>query len=128
MSKTLLIIEDDPYVLRFYERLFRLHNCIVEMASSGEEGLEKAKKLKPPLILMDIMMPKMNGLEVLEKIKADPETKDSVVIMLSNFGEEEIIKKAKGLGAENYIIKSKVSDEELLAVVDKYIGTSTGSR
>lgn len=125
MSKTLLIIEDDPFVLRFYERLFRLHNYAVEMASNGEEGIEKAKKLKSPLILMDIMMPKMNGLEVLERIKGNPETKDSVVVMLSSFGEEETIKKAQGLGAEDYIIKSKVSDEELLAVVDKYIERST---
>ena len=118
----ILIVEDDPYVRRFYERLYRVAEVDhqIEMAADGEEGLAKAKTFKPTLILLDIMMPKMDGFEVLERLKADPETADIVVVMLTALGDEESAKRATSLGAAGFIVKSEVPYEELLRTVDKY--------
>lgn len=119
---TILIVEDDPYVRNFYDRLFRIGSSHkVVMAGSGEEGLKLAKEQKPDLVLLDIMMPGMNGLEVLEKLKAETETKDLTVVILTNFGEEEFVKKAVALGATSFIVKSEIEGEQLLKLVDKYI-------
>jgi twitching motility two-component system response regulator PilH len=120
MSKILLIIEDDPYVQRFYERLFRWHDYAVELAKDGEEGITKAKALKPSLILLDIVLPGMNGIQILEKLKKDPETKNLSIVMLTNIDDEATVKKAVELGAIDFIVKSSASEEQLLAVVDKY--------
>jgi len=120
MQKVLLIIEDDPYVQRFYERLFRWHDYAVEIAKDGNEGITKAKALMPILILLDIVLPNMNGIQVLEKLKSDPHTKGLSVVMLTNIDEDEMVKKAADMGALDFIVKSSASEEDLLTIVDKY--------
>jgi CheY-like chemotaxis protein len=120
MAKTILIVEDDPYVQRFYDRLFKQHEYSVVLASGGEEGLAKARELKPALILLDVMMPGMNGIEVLEKLKSDPETKDLTVIMLTNVDEDDMVKKAAQLGARDFIVKADATGEALVAIVNGY--------
>jgi CheY-like chemotaxis protein len=121
MNKTLLVVEDDVVLQRFYERLFRLHDYSVILASDGADGMEKAKKFLPSLILLDIMMPVSNGLDMLEKLKGDPETKELPVVLLTNFGEAMIIEKAMKLGAKEYLIKSDITDDKLMEVVEKYV-------
>lgn len=118
MSK-ILIIEDDPYVRRMYKRLFAFQNHQVDMAENGEEGLKKAKSSQPSLILLDVVMPGMNGLEVLKKLKKDPETAGASVLLLTNFGEEATVKEATSLGAEGVLVKSNVSPEEVIDEVNK---------
>jgi CheY-like chemotaxis protein len=120
MSNVLLIIEDDPYVQRFYQRLFRFHDYAVEIAGNGTEGFTKAKALKPALILLDIVMPGANGIQVLGQLKNDPDTKNVPVVMLTNIDDSETIQKAVALGAIDFIIKSSAPEEQLLAIVDKY--------
>jgi CheY-like chemotaxis protein len=120
MSNVLLIIEDDPYVQRFYQRLFRFHEYAVEIAGNGEDGLTKAKSLLPKLILLDIVMPGANGIQVLGKLKDDPDTKNIPVVMLTNIDDSETIKRAVELGAIDFIIKSSAPEEQLLAIVSKY--------
>ena len=120
MSK-ILIIEDDPYVLRFYGRLFSLGKYEVETASGGKEGLEKAKASKPNLILLDIMMPELDGFAVLRKLKADPATKDIEVIMLTNLSDTDSYKKALELGANGYLVKIDNPPEKLIDEVEKHI-------
>ena len=127
MSDILLIVEDDPYVRRFYERLFRFHDYTVELAANGEEGLEKARALKPSLILLDVVMPGQDGIQILEKLKKDPNTKNIVTLMLTNIDEEETMKKAQKLGAMDFIIKSSASEEDLLAIVNKYFKKNQGN-
>lgn len=117
----LLIIEDDPFVQRFYERLFRLNNYETEIVSDGEEGILKAKLLKPDLILLDIILPKINGLDVLKRLKEDPSTKDFTVVMLTNLSDNEVAKKAAELGANGFIIKSQIPPEKLPEKVHEYI-------
>lgn len=120
MSK-ILIIEDDPYVLRFYTRLFALGNYEVDMAGSGEEGLKKAKESKPDIILLDIMMPEMDGFVVLKELKGDPETKDCEVIMLTNLSDTDSYKKAIELGANGYLVKVNNPPEKLIEEVERHI-------
>lgn len=119
--KSVLIIEDDPYILRFYERLFAHEEYHIELVASGAEGLVKAKALLPGLILLDLMMPGMDGIAVLEKLKGDDLTRDISVIMLTNFGEEEMVKKSIALGASAFLIKSNIPPDKLLLVVEQYV-------
>jgi CheY-like chemotaxis protein len=121
MNNRVLIIEDDPYVRRFYEKLFRLSKYKVKTAKGAEEGLAKAKATHPDLILLDIMMPKINGLEVLQKLKSDPVTYDCKVVMLTVLEDKETVRKAASLGADGYIIKSSASPKELIKIVSKYL-------
>lgn len=116
-----LIIEDDPYVRKFYERLALFNKYNVELAANGTEGIEKAKSLKPTLIFLDIMMPEMSGLEVLRRLKNDPETKDIAVIMLTNYGDSETVKEAASLGAGGFIIKSNIEPEQLGKEIERYL-------
>ncbi len=117
----ILIIEDDPYVRNLYQRIFSFQKHIITIAADGPEGLEAAKRDKPNLILLDIMMPKMNGLEVLAKLKEDETTKSITVLMLTNFGEEKIVSEAIANGAEGVLIKSDFAPDKLVAEVEKYI-------
>ena len=117
----LLIIEDDPYVRRLYEKLFRLQNYEIISASDGLEGLEKARSVKPDLILLDIIMPKLDGITVLRKLKEDPETANLQVIILTNIEDEKIAREAANLGAQGFIIKSQIPTEMLPEKINQYL-------
>lgn len=118
--KRVLIFEDDPYVQRLYQRLFAFKDYEVELASDGGEGLARAKKFAPNIILLDIMMPKINGLVLLRSLKEDPETKAVPVLVLTNVGETETIEQARRLGATEYLIKADFTPEQLLREVNKH--------
>ena len=115
----ILIIEDDVLVARMYQKVFSFEGMEVEVANDGIEGVEKARTLKPDLIVCDVMMPKMNGLEVLDQLKSDPETKDIPVIMLTNLSGTQDAEKALSRGAISYMVKSKYKPREVAAEVKK---------
>jgi len=121
MAKILLIVEDDPLMRRMYQKIFTFEKFNVTTAGDGEEGLDKARKDKPTLILLDIMMPKMNGLQVLDKLKADPETKGIPVIMLTNLAGEKDAEHALMKGAVKYIVKSEYEPKQVVAMVNEII-------
>ncbi len=121
MSKLLLIVEDDPLMQRMYQKIFTFEKYEVATASNGQEGLDKARTLKPIVVLLDVMMPKMNGLEVLEKIKADPELKHIPVIMLTNLAGEKDAETALMKGAIKYIVKSEHDPKQVVAMVKEII-------
>jgi CheY-like chemotaxis protein len=121
MDKLILIVEDDPLMSRMYQKIFTFEGYKVELAADGEEGVEKIKKLKPTLILLDIMMPKMNGLEVLKKIKEDPDTKPIPVIMLTNLAGEADAENALSKGAIKYIIKSEFEPKQVANMVKEIL-------
>lgn len=111
----ILLVEDDPMVVRMYQRKLEKEGFKVNLAFNGEEGLEALKKEKPDLILLDIMMPKMNGIEMLKKVKADSGTRDIPVVILTNLGDRpEDVEKCKELGAEDYWVKANVSLKEVV--------------
>lgn len=121
MGKLLLIVEDDPLMQRMYQKIFTFEKYDVSTASNGEEGLEKVRSLMPIVVLLDVMMPKMNGLQVLEKIKADPATKHIPVIMLTNLAGEKDAEAALMKGAIKYIVKSEYDPKQIVAMVKEIV-------
>lgn len=94
----------------------------MELAPNGEEGLKAVEKNPPDLILLDVLMPKMNGWEVLKKLKENPKTKDIPIITLTSLGDRpDDIKKFKDLGVKEYLIKSDVELKKLVEMIRKYI-------
>lgn len=116
-----LIIEDDPLIQRMYQKIFTFENYEVQVASNGEEGLEKVKTSQPDAILLDVMMPVMNGLEVLDKLKSDPKLKPVPVIMLTNLADEKDAETALSRGAVKYIIKSDYDPKQVLDMVKEIL-------
>lgn len=125
MAKVLLIIEDDPLMVRMYQKIFKFEGFDVETAFDGEEGIEKVRKVKPTVVLLDIMMPKMNGLEVLDKIKSDPEIKKIPVIMLTNLAGQQDAEAALEKGAVKYIIKSEHDPKDIVRMVKEIMAGYT---
>jgi CheY-like chemotaxis protein len=124
MSK-ILIVEDDPLMGRMYQKIFTFEKFDVELAADGEEGLAKAQTVQPTIILLDVMMPKMNGLQVLEQLKANPATKNIPVIMLTNLAGQQDAEAALSKGAVKYIIKSEHEPKEVADMVNEIISGYT---
>jgi CheY-like chemotaxis protein len=120
-----LIVEDDPLMSRMYQKIFKFEGYDVTLAADGEEGLAKAKTAKPTLILLDIMMPKMNGMEVLEKLKADADLKSIPVVILTNLAGEADAEKALSMGAVKYIIKSEYEPKQVTNMVKEILAGYT---
>jgi two-component system alkaline phosphatase synthesis response regulator PhoP len=121
-DKKILLVEDDKLMSRMYKRVFTLQGFNIELAEDGVEGYEKAKTFQPNLIFLDVMMPKMNGFELLEKLKADPETKDIAVIMLTNLANKLDIDAALRRGVWDYLVKSDHDSDDVVAVAKKFFG------
>lgn len=120
--KKILIIEDEEIMFSLLEKkLFQVgYEAIV--AKDGEEGLKMAFEEKPNLILLDIMMPKKNGFEVLEALQKDINLKQVPVIVISNSGQPVEIERVKMLGAKDWLIKTEFDPQEVLDKVKKQIG------
>src|SRR3990167_4786789 len=120
----ILMVDDDKMLIDLYKERLELAGYNVEVSRDGEEGLAKIHTVKPDLVLLDIMMPKVNGYEALASIKSDPTTKDIPVIILSALMRD--INKAKAVesGADDYIIKSEAMPADVIkkieAVLKKY--------
>lgn len=121
----ILITEDDPLMSRMYQKIFTFEGYDVVLANDGQEGLDKARELKPTLILLDVMMPKMNGLEVLDKLKADPELKAIPVVMLTNLAGQQDAETALSKGAVKYIIKSQYEPKQVADMVKEILAGYT---
>jgi len=112
----ILIVDDEPYIQRSLSFVFRKEGFEVEVASNGEEGLKKARELKPKIIFLDLMMPKVNGFDACKKIKSDSELSDCYVIILTAKGQE--VDKEMGLqaGANDFYTKP-FSPKEIISKV-----------
>lgn len=113
----ILIIEDDALLSRMYETIFVANNYQVETAADGEEGMVSARSSNPTLILLDIMMPKLNGLEMLKRLKNDPQLKQIPVVILTNLAGTSDVQAALQLGAVSYIIKSEHKPKQVEEIV-----------
>lgn len=123
-EKTILLVEDDQILVKMYARKFEKEGFKVLMAFDGEEGLKAVQGAnpKPGIILLDVMLPKINGFEFLTKVKADPSTKDIPVIMLTNLGgATEDREKGKKLGAIDYLVKSDMTPAQIVEKVKNSI-------
>lgn len=124
MSKkeiNLLIVEDDVFLADLYRTKFELEGFKVYVAYDGEKGLELAKKYLPQVILLDLVLPKVSGFEVLEKIKAEKKLKDIPIILLTNLSQKADVDKGLSLGADDYLIKAHFMPSEVVAKIKKLV-------
>ena len=115
----ILLVDDDQALLAIFATSLKNHGHDVVTALNGNSGIEKAKTEKPELILLDQVMPDIQGNEVLKTLKADPETKSIPVAMLSNFGQNELIQKALNAGAIDYLLKYQIDPDYLNTKIDE---------
>jgi DNA-binding response OmpR family regulator len=117
MAKEILFIEDEAALQKTFGRFLREEGYKVFSALDGESGFKTAKNKKPDLILLDLVLPKMNGFEVLEKLKEDEETKKIPVIILTNLERMTDIEKALELGATTYLVKVNYTLNDVLVKI-----------
>ena len=118
---TVVIIEDDQTAASYYATLFRGNGYQVEVANDGVSGVDLCTRMQPQLILLDVMMPRQNGILVLQTLRASDETKNTPVVVMSNFSEPTLIKRAIQLGALEYVIKTQVEGPALLDALPRWI-------
>ena len=117
------IIEDDQAIAQMYRFKFEAEGYDVQTAENGVLGLELSEKMKPDVILLDLMMPKMNGDEMLEKLRATEWGKKPKVIVLTNMGEQEIPQKVRELGVSGIILKADMTPRQVADLVKKNLGS-----
>ncbi len=114
MEETILIIEDDKFLRELICRKLINEHFKTEEAIDGEEGLKKLQEIKPDLILLDLILPGLDGFEVLSRIKDNPSTSSIPVLILSNLGQKDEIEKGLKLGAADFLVKAHFTPEEII--------------
>lgn len=121
INKTLLIVEDDEVLLRALYITFHNSGLTIATAGDGDTALKMTLRLNPALVILDLLLPKMNGFDYLKNVKANPATQSIPIIVLSNLGDRENIEKAKALGANDYFIKSNTSLDGLKKIIENIL-------
>ena len=117
--KKILIIEDDTFLSEMYATRLTQAGFKVEVAETGQEGMTKIKQGQPDLILLDIVLPKQDGFEILKEVKADEKLKKIPVILLTNLGQKTDVEKGLELGADAYIIKAHYTPAAVVAKIEE---------
>lgn len=119
----ILLVDDDPLLIRMYQKKLENDGYEVETANDGQEALDKVPKFNPDLILLDIMMPKMNGYDVLKNLKANSATSNIPVIVLTNVSAtDEDVEKGMELGAISYLVKAGNRPSAIVSKVKEILG------
>lgn len=126
-KKKVLIIEDELSIREVYRDILREARFDVTEAGEGDDGLKKALEGNWDVMLLDIMLPKKDGLEILADVKKNPRLADKPVILLTNLGRDSIIKEGYSLGASSYLVKSEINPNDIVKAVKKLIGTNEES-
>jgi len=121
-----LIVEDDVFLAGIYQKKFEMEGFKVIVANNGEKGLAEAKKKKPNIILLDILLPKLDGFAVLEALKADESTKEIPIILLTNLGQKDDVQRGLEVGAVDYLIKTHFKPSEIVDKVKKVLQLALG--
>jgi DNA-binding response OmpR family regulator len=125
----ILIVEDDAFLSDLYLHTFTFSGFDTHIAKNGLEGFDKTTEINPDIILLDIMMPKMNGIELMKKLKEQDATKNIPIVIISNFSDETLTKEAMVNGALAYIIKSEYEPAQIVQVVKDILnGTFVSSQ
>jgi len=122
MKKNILIIEDDEFFGSLISKKLSDDGFEISLSPDGERGFDSAVKEKPDLILLDLLLPGIDGFEVLKKIKENDDIKSTPVIILSNLGQPEEIDKGLSLGATDFLIKAQITPEEVADKIEKVFG------
>ncbi|MDO8436194.1 MAG: response regulator [bacterium] len=117
----ILLIEDDPFLIDIYTTKLKEKGFKVSVAVDGQEAIRKVDEENPDLALLDIVLPQLDGWEILRKIKSNPKSKDLKVIILSNLGQKEEVEKGLRLGATKYLIKAHYTASEVVAEINKIL-------
>ena len=120
--KKILLVEDDVALATTYRERLEMDGYKVVEARDGDQALAKALEFRPDLVLLDVMMPKVSGFEVLDILRNTPEVAGVKVIMLSAMGQEKDKERAKELGVDDYLVKSQVSIADVVARVKTLLG------
>ena len=117
----ILLVEDDSFLLGMYATKFELDGFKVIMAEDGEKAVRAALKELPDIILLDIILPKLNGFEVLKQLKAEPSTAKIPVILLTNLSQRDEIEQGLKMGAKDYLIKAHFMPSEVVEKIKKVL-------
>lgn len=120
-KKNILLVEDEPLLSNLLKQRLEKEGLNVILAQDGEEALKILKTVKPNLILLDIILPKISGFELMEILKTDPQFEKAPIIIISNLGQESDVLKGQSLGAIEYFVKAQVSIEELVEQVKRFL-------
>lgn len=115
----ILLVEDDKFLRDLLTKRLSKEGFEIETAVDGEEGLKKVQETKPDLVLLDLILPGINGFDVLKKIRENPALSDVKIIVLSNLGQKEDVKRALDLGAQDYLVKAHFTLDEIIEKVKK---------
>jgi DNA-binding response OmpR family regulator len=126
MAKKIAIIEDDLTISQMYKMKFEVEGYDVSVAENGREGLEMLEKNVPDVVLLDLMMPEMNGDEMLAELRKTDWGKDIKVIILTNISKDEASKELVGLGIEDYVVKANFTPKQVIELVEKVLAKSKG--
>lgn len=121
--QVLLIVEDDEVILRALYLAFHEGDYTVATATDGETALRMTERLKPDLVILDLIIPKMDGFAYLKNLKSNPALSKTPVVVLSNLGDQESIDRAKQLGASDYFVKSNTDLSDLVKKIEKIIAS-----
>lgn len=121
MAKKICIVEDEPSLLEMYQMKFTADGYQVVTASDGEAGLKVIKEEKPDLVLLDLVMPRMDGYQVLGALRKDPATAKTVVYIFSNLGQSSEVERGIAEGANGYFVKSNLTPSQLAEEVKKIL-------
>jgi DNA-binding response OmpR family regulator len=113
----ILVVEDETFLVKIYSVKLKKEGYDVAIATDGEEAVRMAEEVKPDLILLDLILPKLNGFEALERIRATAANRETPVLVLSNLGQEEDIKRAESLGATDYLVKANFSIQDIVVKI-----------
>jgi DNA-binding response OmpR family regulator len=119
--KKILFVEDDPLIIKIYTTRLTADGYQVFSADDGETGLKLAETEIPDLIVLDIMMPRMDGFGVLSRIRANEKMKTTPVLVYSNLAQEEEVARAKQMGATEFIVKANFSPTEMVTKIKQYL-------
>lgn len=119
MPKKVLLIEDDEFIRDLYKRQLDMCDMFTYAFSNGNDGLKSAQENQYDLILLDIMLPGMNGMDVLRNLKATDATKNIPVIMISNLGQDAVVKEGFALGAIGYLIKATFTPDQIVQEITR---------
>lgn len=117
----ILIVEDDNFLADIYQKKFEMEGFKVSTANNGEKALVDIKKKMPDLVLLDILLPKLDGFAVLEKVKADSAVKNIPIILLTNLGQQDDVQRGLEKGAADYLIKTHFKPSEVVDKVKKIL-------
>ena len=127
MAAKVLLVEDDANLRDIYFARFQAEGYDLSVAANGEEALAMTVKVKPDLMILDVMMPRISGFDVLDIVRSTPDTAGTKVIMMTALSEESDRSRGRALGVDEYLVKSQVTLEDVVATAKRVLGTATSA-